>query len=502
MKLSELCVGIEIPEGFENTEIKGVKTDSRKVERGDLFICIRGLHTDGHLYVGDAVKNGAVAILACEDYEETPEALLLKTRDTRHAAALIYNAWYGDPAGKLHIIAVTGTNGKTSVTFMLRSIFETALYRCGLIGTVNCYSAGRRLEIHSDDPLSNMTTPDPEELYHILSEMVKDGVEYVFMEVTSHALALGKPDAIHFDAAIFTNLTPEHLDFHNSMETYFEAKKRLFDMCDRAVLNIDDAYGILLRDCLKCPYITCSAKGASADYAATQICDHGVDGSEYRLTAPHKRFVVRTPIPGAFSVINTLQAAACASMLGISPSAIMMALGSLSGVDGRMERVRLGVFAEYSVFIDYAHTPDALENLLHTARGLRRGEERVVLLFGCGGDRDKSKRKKMGELAAKLADFIILTSDNSRSEEPMDIICEIQKGLVGSDYVIIPERRRAIEFAIREAHKGDIILLAGKGHEEYEIDRDGKRFFSEKQIASEAAGKYQFGKGNTIDYEN
>lgn len=491
MKLLELCVGISIPEGFENTEIGGVKTDSRKVKKGDLFICIRGLHTDGHQYVEEAVTKGAAAILVCEDYGERPDVILLKTKDTRRAAALIYNAWYGDPASKLHMIAVTGTNGKTSVTFMLRAIFEAALYRCGLIGTVSCYSAGRRLEIRSENPLANMTTPDPEELYHVLAEMVKDGVEYVFVEVTSHALALGKPDAIHFEAAVFTNLTPEHLDFHGNMESYFESKKRLFDLCDRAVLNVDDCYGARLAEMLTCPFVTCSAKGNRADYTATQICENGVDGNQYRLISSSQRFTVRTQIPGSFSVINSLEAAACASMLGISPSVIMTALGSLAGVDGRMERVRLGVLADYSVFIDYAHTPDALENLLCTAKGLCRDDERVVLLFGCGGDRDKSKRKIMGELAAKYADFIILTSDNSRSEDPMDIICEIQKGLVGGDYVILPERQRAIEFAIREAHAGDVILLAGKGHEEYEIDREGKRFFSEKKIAIEAAGKYQ-----------
>ncbi|MBE6661872.1 MAG: UDP-N-acetylmuramoyl-L-alanyl-D-glutamate--2,6-diaminopimelate ligase [Ruminococcaceae bacterium] len=491
MRLSELCVGLDIPRGFENTEIGGVKTDSRRVEKGDLFICIRGLHADGHSFAEDAVKRGAAAILVCEDYEGTPNVLLLRTKDTRSAAARIYNAWYGDPASKLHVIAVTGTNGKTSVTFMLRAIFEAALYRCGLIGTVSCYSAGRRMEIRSENPLANMTTPDPEELYRILAEMVKDGVEYVFMEVTSHALALGKPDAIHFDAAVFTNLTPEHLDFHGDMATYFETKKRLFDLCDRAVLNIDDAYGARLADELQLPFVTCSAKGKNADYVATQICNHGVDGNEYRVVSADKRFTVRTQIPGTFSVINSLEAAACASMLGIPPGVIMTALGALAGIDGRMERVRLGVLVEYSVFIDYAHTPDALENLLMTARSLCRDGERVVLLFGCGGDRDKSKRRVMGEIAARLADFVILTSDNSRSEEPMEIIREIQEGLVGSDYVIVPERRRAIEFAIREAHDGDVILLAGKGHEEYEIDRLGKRFFSEKQIAVEAAGKYK-----------
>lgn len=502
MRLVELCEGIEIPKECENLEISGVKTDSRRIEKGDLFICIRGLHVDGHSFVREAVEKGAAAVLVCEDYEEQHDGvLLLKSENTRRAAAFIYNAWYGKPTDRLHVVGVTGTNGKTSVTFMLRAIFESALYRCGLIGTVSCYSAGRRLSVPSEDPLANMTTPDPEALYRMLAEMVKDGVEYVFMEVTSHALALSKVDAIHFDAAVFTNLTPEHLDFHGDMEAYFETKKRLFRMCDSAVLNLDDAYGARLRDTLSCRLVTCSAMGGPADYMATQICDRGVDGNEYRLLGPQKRFSVRTPIPGAFSVINSLQAAACASMMGISASVIMTALGALSGIDGRMERVRLGVLADYSVFIDYAHTPDALENLLRTARGFCQKEERIVLLFGCGGDRDRSKRETMGRLAAQYADFIILTSDNSRGEEPMDIICEIQKGLLGSNYVIIPERRRAIEFAVREAHEGDVILLAGKGHEEYEIDRAGKRFFSEKQIAAEAAGKYQTER-KKIQHEN
>jgi UDP-N-acetylmuramoyl-L-alanyl-D-glutamate--2,6-diaminopimelate ligase len=426
---------------------------------------------------------------------------VLKVVDTRRAAALIYHSWYGKPAEKLHVIAVTGTNGKTSVTFMLRAIFEAAMYRTGLIGTVNYYSAGRRILGGTDDPLANMTTPDPGELYRMLAEMAADGVEYVFMEVTSHALAFGKPDAIHFDAAIFTNLTPDHLDFHGDMEKYYQTKKKLFSMCDKAVINIDDGYGARLAGEVTCPHVTCSAKGISSDYMATQICQSGVDGNQYRLSSKQKRFTIRTPLPGAFSVINTLEAAACASMLGISPSVIMTALGTMAGVDGRMERVRLGVLADYSVFIDYAHTPDALENLLRTAKGFAGERERVVLVFGCGGDRDRSKRSVMGEIAGRLADFVIVTSDNSRSEQPMDIICDIQKGLGDSDYVIIPSRRRAIEFAIREAHAGDIILLAGKGHEEYEIDRSGKHFFSEKQIVAEAAGKYQ-SEREKMQYEN
>ena len=501
MRLFELCEGMEIPKGCENVEIGGVKTDSRKVQKGDLFICIKGLHADGHLYISDAVQKGAAAVVVSENAVGDVGIPAVRVSDTRHAAALIYHSWYGKPTEKLHVIAVTGTNGKTSVTFMLRAIFEAALYRTGLIGTVNYYSAGRKILCGTDDPLANMTTPDPGELYRMLAEMAADGVEYVFMEVTSHALAFGKPDAIHFDAAVFTNLTPEHLDFHGDMETYYETKKKLFSMCDRAIVNVDDGYGARLASELACPHVTCSAKGIGSDYMAVQICQNGVDGNQYRLLSKQKRFTVRTPMPGAFSVINTLQAAACACELGLSPSVIMTALGTMAGVDGRMERVRLGVLADYSVFIDYAHTPDALENLLLTAKGFAREGERVVLVFGCGGDRDKSKRSVMGEIAARLADFVIVTSDNSRSEQPMDIICEIQKGLADSDHVIIPSRRRAIEFAIREAHAGDIILLAGKGHEEYEIDRSGKHFFSEKQIAAQAAGKYQ-SEREKMQYEN
>lgn len=311
------------------------------------------------------------------------------------------------------------------------------------------------------------------------------------MEATSHALALSKLDAVRFSAAVFTNLTPEHLDFHGNMESYFSAKAKLFSMCDKAIVNVDDVYGRRLLEQLPCPAVSCSAKGGPADYTATQIRDCGVDGSEYKLVSHNHHFTVRTPIPGAFNVINTLEAATAALALGISPSAIMTALGTLAGIDGRMERVRLGAITDFSVFIDYAHTPDALENLLITARHLRKARERVVLVFGCGGDRDKSKRSKMGRIASTLADRIIITSDNSRSEDPMSIIEDIVSGIdKTSDYIIIPERRRAVEFAIREARGEDIILLAGKGHEEYEIDASGKHYFSEREIAAEAAGKY------------
>lgn len=498
MNLYQLCreASIAIPEGVGDCEISGIKTDSRRVESGDLFLCIRGLTFDGHKYMKDAIGRGAAAVVVDGTYdgEISREVPVIVAEDTRHAAAMLYDAWYDHPSKKLKIIAVTGTNGKTSVTYMLRAIFEGAMHKCGLVGTVDCYSAGKKLNIRSENPLANMTTPDPEELYRMLAVMAEDGVEYVFMEATSHALALRKLDALQFEAAVFTNLTPEHLDFHGNMENYFLAKSRLFSMCKTAILNVDDIYGKKLAQTVKCPAYTCTAHGAEADFAAMCINDCGVDGSEYALVSRNLRFTVRTPIPGAFSVINTLEAATCASVLGISPSVIMTSLGSLAGVAGRIERVRLGAITDFSVFIDYAHTPDALSNLLSTARGIKRQGQRVVLVFGCGGDRDKSKRPVMGKIAAELADFCIVTSDNSRSETPMDIICDIITEMDGADTIIIPDRARAIDFAIREAHDGDIILLAGKGHEEYEINKDGKHPFSERKLAMEAALRYHSAK--------
>lgn len=495
MNLYELCREAAIPVSDEAraVDVGGIKTDSRRVERGDLFLCIRGLTFNGHEYIKDAVERGAVGVVVDRSYKgDLPQSAVgITVKDTRHAAAMLYDAWYGHPSRSMKIVAVTGTNGKTSVTHMLRAIFEGAMHKCGLVGTVDCYSAGKRLNVRSENPLANMTTPDPEELYRMLAIMAADGVEYVFMEATSHALALSKLDALCFEAAVFTNMTPEHLDFHGDMEKYFSAKSRLFSMCKRAILNVDDAYGRRLSEEITCPTYTCSTTRRDVDFFATDIKDRGVDGSEYILNSRNHRVTLRTPIPGAFNVINTMEAATCATVLGISPAVITQALGALSGIAGRMERIRLGTLTDYSVFIDYAHTPDALENLLMTARGIKQADQRIVLVFGCGGDRDKSKRPIMGTIAARLADVCVVTSDNSRSEDPMDIIRDITASMRSEEYTVIPNREEAITHVIRHARRGDIILLAGKGHEEYEIDREGKHPFCEKEIAKAAALRYQ-----------
>lgn len=491
MKLGLLCsgAGINCPACAETLEITKIVSDSRQACEGCLFVCIRGLHYDGHLFIREALNAGASVIITEDGTRYEFNAFAISVTDTRQSLACLFDAWYGFPSQKMKYIAVTGTNGKTSVTYVLKSIFESALYRCGLIGTVSCLSQNRRLFSGNGDKLANMTTPDPEQLYAMLAEMVNDGIEYVFIEATSHALRLGKLAPLHFCAAVFTNLTPEHLDFHGSMENYLAAKKKLFAMCDIAVINMDSEYYNDIARSASGKVVTCSASGRAADYRAASITDLGIDGISYTLCSAKTVVRVRSHIPGRFSVMNTLEAAACAAELGIRPVVISGAVASVTGIDGRLEKIKLGT-ADYSVFIDYAHTPDALENLLESVRGFRRTGQRIVVVFGCGGDRDKSKRPVMGEIATRLADLAVITSDNCRSEDPDAIIADILTGISGRDnFKIVPDRRRAIEQSIAEARTGDIIILAGKGHEMYEINHKGRIPFCEKDIVLTAVGK-------------
>lgn len=490
MKLKWLCdaAGIGCPEGEEEREIESIVTDSREVKKGCMFVCINGLHTDGHTYITHAVCAGAVCILteAGARFERIDGAVYLQSPNTRRAAALLYNAWYGFPTQHLKVIGVTGTNGKTSVTHMLRAVLEASLCKCGLIGTVGCESGGRHLENRMRDSLANMTTPDPPELYRMLAEMADDGVEYVLMEVTSHALALGKLEPITFEAAVFTNLTPEHLDFHQTMDRYADAKAELFRKSKLSVINADSPYADRMIAAASGRVVTCGIE-RSADYTAEELQSTAEEGVCYQLRSKRSSVRLFCPIPGRFTVMNSMQAAVTAIELGFGASAVKDAIASLSGVRGRMERVSLGLGADFTVLIDYAHTPDALENLLRTAAPLKKGDGRVVLLFGCGGDRDRGKRPVMGKIASDNADYVIVTSDNSRGEEPDDIICEILGGMdKRRPYTVIPDRAEAIRYAVQSAKRGDVILLAGKGHEEYEISRAGRRPFSEKEIARQA----------------
>ncbi len=492
MLLGELFgkAGLDCPKDAENIKITNIVTDSRKVVKGSLFICLCGLHSDGHEYIDNAIKAGASVIVAeqVRDACVGGAAAYIMLDNTRRVAALLYNAWYGDPAKKLKIIGVTGTNGKTSVTTLLYEIFSRCGMPAGLIGTVCRKSAdGRSLSRQKSDIQGNMTTPDPEELYRDLAKMARDGVRYVFMEVSSHALALSKTDAITFDLGVFTNLTGDHLDFHGSMEEYYRAKRRLFAMSRQALVCIDGEYGKRLKDECPCPCFTVSVN--KGDFCALNVKAEGESGSRYTLKSPKGKGEITLPLMGSFFVINSLMSASVALLYGIPLERIASVLADTKGVKGRMERVELPS-ADFSVIVDYAHTPDALEKLLLSVREIKEEKGRIILVFGCGGERDREKRKVMAQTASRLSDLVIISSDNSRGESPKQIFSDILKGIDKErPYTVIEDRQSAIENAVNSARHGDIIVLAGKGHEEYEINAEGIRPFDERKIVKAAFEK-------------
>jgi UDP-N-acetylmuramoyl-L-alanyl-D-glutamate--2,6-diaminopimelate ligase len=449
------------------------------VQKGGLFVCIKGEHSDGHDFIDDAFKNGAAAVIIEKDEKLHYDKNIIKVEDSRTALAYACANYYGRPQDQLNIIAVTGTNGKTSTTYMLKAIYEEAGYKCGLIGTIT----------------NSMTTPMPETLYPMLREFADAGCEYVFMEASSHALALGRLEGIQFKIGIFTNLTQDHMDFHKTVDNYMEAKMRLFKQSKTGLINYDDIYGRKIGQLTSdiCDIKYYSAMSASADYSAKNIESKGADGIEYEFLTVGKIFRITSKIPGMFTVYNTLAAASAAYCDGISPLVIREAMLKLDGVAGRFERVKLD--KDYAVFIDYAHTPDALENTLKALRDVKRSggakwNGRLTVLFGCGGDRDPIKRPMMGRIASKYTDFVIVTSDNTRTENPQKIIADILKGIDKElPYTTIENRTEAIKYAIKTANSGDIILLAGKGHENYEIDAEGKHPYNEKEIVYKFAAE-------------
>ena len=497
---------IDTKDGCETTasniNIEELFTDSRQVVQNGLYIALEGLHTDSHRCVGEAAEHGAcAAIVSLCAYREGRVSkthlplLLILVSDTREAFSKIYASWHSNPQRSMTFIGVTGTNGKTTVSRMIFEILSRAGEPCGLIGTEGSFISGdekaSELKIKPSSALANMTTPDPPELYLILDKMRKSGVRYVVMEVTSHALALRKVAPIFFEVGVFTNLTEDHLDFHGSMEEYFKAKKQLFSKCAKAIVNIDDRYGRRLSEELEIKRYTSSAEGRAADYNACDIRSFGERGVEYRLASGRLRLRLRTKIPGGVTVMNTMQAAAVCNLIGISTRDIKDSIASIEGVKGRLERIKLPRDVSFSVYIDYAHTPDALENLLRSAKMLASRNQRIVLVFGCGGDRERQKRPLMGRIASEMADFFVLTEDNSRSERASDIIDEIASGICDDGhYTVIEDREKAIEYVIKNAREGDIILLAGKGHEEYQIKGNEKREFSERRIVERYIRRY------------
>ncbi len=479
-----------------NTQITQVASDSRGILKGGLFVCIKGTRTDGHRYIYDALRRGATAVVA-EDTSCVPEGVpYIIVENTRLAESYIWDNWYEHPARGMKTVAVTGTNGKTSTVFILESIIASAGKRCGIITTVCAKACGKRIGTYGGSSVTDrdsaMTTPDPEYFFGTLYAMKRLGVEYAVYEATSHALALHKTDPVKPDVAVFTNLTEEHLDFHGTQENYFLSKARLGELAQTIVVNIDDPYMARLASEYRKSTVSCSAaRGAkhhtAPDVTALRVDTKGTGGVSYIYFSREAVFNVICPIPGEFTVYNSMLAAAAALKLGISPEAVKSGIGSITGIPGRLERVEC--MADFEVYIDFAHTPDALRGLLESVRSRRRSGSKIILLFGCGGDRDRSKRRKMGAVASSLADFTVITSDNCRGEDPDEIIAEIMNGIDRErPHAVISDRREAIKYAVSIAEAGDILLLAGKGHEKYEITSAGMTPFDEAALVREAVG--------------
>lgn len=487
MQLNELFYGVGfIPLGVKaGLDISDAAVNSGAVKAGGAFICLRGTKADGHAFIPEAVSRGAALIVAEEGalssdernfLTRSGEISLVTVKNTRRACAFIFDNLNGRPSSRLKFFAVTGTNGKTTVASLLDSIMRESGLSCALIGTTTGAS------------IANMTTPDPEILYPRLNALAKSGVEFVAMEASSHALAYDKLAPIIFETGIFTNLTPEHLDFHPTMDDYYAAKAKLFEQCRVGCFNYDDPSGRRMYENSPCDRFYYSISDASPEirFAAKNITSLGISGSEYDLFSEDIALSLRTPMPGLYNVSNTLCAAAVMLDYGIERRAIRDGIRKMKGAVGRMERVPCRR-DDITVFIDYAHTPDALENLLRSVRLMLTEGQRLTLLFGCGGDRDRAKRPVMGAIASRLCDLVIVTSDNSRSEKPSDIIAQIVRGMDRSHpYTVIEDRREAILFALREARPNEVVILAGKGHENYEINDTGIHPFDEREICAMA----------------
>ncbi len=473
MKLSDLLRGVDIlaADADFSLDVSGVQYDSRKVRPGDVFIAITGFATDGNRYIEAALEQGAVLVVT--DQTPPPRAPYALVSKARLALAQMGANWYGHPAKKLTLVGVTGTNGKTSVTWLLKSVLEQARDdKVGLIGTVQNMIGEKVLS-------TERTTPESWELQGLLADMVQAGCTHVVMEVSSHALALDRVGGIDFQVGVFTNLTEDHLDFHGTMQAYQKAKAQLFQQCEIGVFNLDDPYCEAMQAGAACRMLTTSLRDRKADLWARDLT-LAPDHIAFTAVSKGREVPITLGIPGAFTAYNTLSVLGAAVALGIPLEAAACALRTAKGVKGRIEVVPTQGM-DFTVFIDYAHTPDGLKNILHAARGFSRG--RVVALVGCGGDRDRLKRPIMGRIAVEQADFVVFTSDNPRTEDPMAILQEILAGTVGSQtpYVVIQDRREAIRYCLDHGQEDDVIVLAGKGHETYQEVAGQKRHLDERE---------------------
>ncbi|MGI5928564.1 UDP-N-acetylmuramoyl-L-alanyl-D-glutamate--2,6-diaminopimelate ligase [Pseudoflavonifractor sp.] len=472
MRLKTLMSGVTLLGGAvnEDVEISGISYDTRTIQPGELFVALTGYKTDGHRFLREAVEKGAAAVI-CHKAPDEPGPWHTAP-DTRAALAAVSANWFGHPADELTVIGVTGTNGKTTTTYLLKAMLEGVLgAKVGLIGTNQNMIGEEVIPAHR-------TTPESWEVQKLLRDMADSGCTHVVMEVSSHALALRRVDGIRFKAGIFTNLTRDHLDFHGTMEEYRRVKGLLFRQTGTAVLNLDDEAGRYYASAVTCPAVTYSENKDEADVTAKNIRLFP-DRVEFEALTTGAIARVRLPIPGGFTIYNALGVIACGLALKLPLPQVCASLAEAKGVKGRIEVVPTPT--DYTVIIDYAHTPDALENILTTVRDFTPG--RVICLFGCGGDRDRTKRPMMGAIAAELADLVVLTSDNPRTEDPEAILADIQAGMEGSDTpcMVVPHRREAIRRALDAAKTGDTVVLAGKGHETYQEIGTRRRHLDERE---------------------
>ncbi|MCX7987966.1 MAG: UDP-N-acetylmuramoyl-L-alanyl-D-glutamate--2,6-diaminopimelate ligase [Thermodesulfovibrio sp.] len=482
MKLYEILREDFEVSGDINIEFNDVQYNSKETRKGSLFVAIAGHNMDGHNFIREALDKGAIAVVY-EKIRYNPlnneNITWIGVNDSRDALAWIANRFYGSPSNGLHLIGITGTNGKTTTSYLIREILKKDGKKTGVIGTI-------KYLIDEDEISAKHTTPEALQFQHLLWEMLQKGIEYVISEVSSHALALKRVDYSSFEVAVFTNLSRDHLDFHSNMEDYFQAKKRLFTELLRedgiSVINIDDEYGKRLVKEIKGKKLLYSINDKKADI---YVEDYKLmfNGTEIRVSIDGESHLFKTPLLGIPNIYNVLSAISVALYLNVPLNTIKSALLNVKAPDGRFENIDEG--QQFLVFVDYAHTPDALERLLKSVIKLREGighVGRIITIFGCGGNRDKGKRPQMGKIATELSDYVILTSDNPRWEEPRQIIREIEEGISKDNFIVVPDRSDALMIGISICEKGDILIVAGKGHEDYQ-EIEGKRFpFSDREI--------------------
>lgn len=480
MKLNELLEGLdyEVISGKDDIEVKDICWDSRRVTQKSLFICVKNRNVDRHEYAAAAVEKGAVALIIEHDVEKIPEGItVIKVQNSKKAMAKVASTYFGEPSKKFNLIGVTGTNGKTSVTYFVSKVLESEGRVTGIIGTIQNTVGGKKLKTEKLNP----TTPDSIELQESFKEIADAGASDVVMEVTSSALDKDRVYECSFDIGAFTNLTQDHLEEHGTMENYKNAKLKLFKMCRKTLTNADDPVSKEIKEVAAGEVYTYGLE-EGADFKASDV-NYGLDSVEFSLRFKDEVKKVKFNVPGRFSVYNALATIGICYLSGLDLDAIIQGIKNITGVPGRIEKVpnSKGIL----VVVDYAHSPDSLENIIKSMREISKGK--VITVFGCGGNRDKTKRPIMGEIAGRLSDYVVITSDNPRKEEPLSIINEIEPGILrtGCNYIKDENRKEAIFKALDKASYGDVVIIAGKGHENYQIIGESTIHFDDKEVVEE-----------------